>query len=307
MAGGASGLVAIARELGGDDRVVSVVQYLRVALVTATIPLVVTLVFHADRSHPSAPGRGSEKPIRRPGISACVMLAVIVAVGAVGGRWVKLPGAGLLGPLALTVALQLTGLSFGLAVPVLLVQAAYMVIGWQAGIAFTRESLRAIGRILPLALTLIVVLGVATAGLGVVLADVTGMTQLEGYLATSPGGVYAVLATAVETGSNVTFIVAAQVLRVLLMLFVGATDGQGDGADEQATRPGGRGPPAGGVGAPLVFIIPQTNEPPFPPHNRSILQLPYNLSLPAALSDGSDPTGARQVRDARRAAVRPSA
>lgn len=51
------------------------------------------------------------------------------------------------------------------------------------------------------------------------LANVTGMTQLEGYLATSPGGVYAVLATAVETGSNVTFIIAAQVLRVLLMLF----------------------------------------------------------------------------------------
>ena len=30
---------------------------------------------------------------------------------------------------------------------------------------------------------------------------------------------YAVLATAVETGSNVTFIVAVQVVRILLMLF----------------------------------------------------------------------------------------
>lgn len=216
VAGGASGLVAIARELGGDDRVVSVVQYLRVALVTATIPLVVTLVFHADRSHPAAnPGESASAPW----YLSLAMLAVIVAVGIVGGRWARLPGAGLLGPLALTVTLQLTGVSFGLAVPVLLVQAAYMVIGWQAGIAFTRDSLRAIGRILPLALTLIVVLGAATAGLGVVLANVTGMTQLEGYLATSPGGVYAVLATAVETGSNVTFIIAAQVLRVLLMLF----------------------------------------------------------------------------------------
>lgn len=220
VAGGASGLVAIARELGGDDRVVSVVQYLRVALVTATIPLVVTLVFHADRSHPAANPAGSPgQTDSAPWYLSLLMLAAIVAVGIVGGRWAKLPGAGLLGPLALTVALQLTGLSFGLTVPVLLVQAAYMVIGWQAGIAFTRESLRAIGRILPLALTLIVVLGAATAGLGVVLANVTGMTQLEGYLATSPGGVYAVLATAVETGSNVTFIIAAQVLRVLLMLF----------------------------------------------------------------------------------------
>ncbi|MGV9799119.1 AbrB family transcriptional regulator [Mycobacterium sp. NPDC003449] len=216
VAGGASGLVAIARELGGDDRVVSVIQYLRVALVTGTIPLVVTLVFHADRSHPAAAPVRTESA---PWYLSLVMLAVLVAVGAVGGKLIRLPGAGLLGPLALTVVLQLTGLSFGLTVPDLLVQAGYMVIGWQAGVAFTRESMRAIARILPLALVLIVVLGVATAGLGVLLADVTGMTQLEGYLATSPGGVYAVLATAVETGSNVTFIIAAQVVRVLLMLF----------------------------------------------------------------------------------------
>ena len=216
VAGGASGLVAIARELGGDDRVVSVVQYLRVALVTATIPLVVTVVFHADRSHPAV---DLPQTAAAPWYLSLAMLAGLVIVGAVGGRLLHMPGAGLLGPLALTVVLQLTGLSFGLTVPDVLVQAGYMVIGWQAGVAFTRESLRAIGRILPLALLLIVVLGVATALLGVVLANVTGVTQLEGYLATSPGGVYAVLATAVETGSNVTFVIAAQVLRVLLMLF----------------------------------------------------------------------------------------
>ena len=51
------------------------------------------------------------------------------------------------------------------------------------------------------------------------MAHFTGLTPLEGYLATSPGCVYAVLATAVETGSNVTFIIAAQVVRILLMLF----------------------------------------------------------------------------------------
>lgn len=217
VAGGASGLVAIARELGGDDRVVSVVQYLRVALVTGTIPLVVTLIFRPDRSDPGV------IPVQADPARWYVslgLLLVLVWVGAVGGRLIRLPGAGLLGPLALTMVLQLTGFSFGLTVPTVLVQAAYMVIGWQAGVSFTRESLRAIGRMLPLALTLIVVLGVATAGLGVVLAKVTGVSQLDGYLATSPGGVYAVLATAVETGSNVTFIVAAQVLRVLLMLFV---------------------------------------------------------------------------------------
>ena len=82
-----------------------------------------------------------------------------------------------------------------------------------------RESLHAIERLLPAALGLIVLLNLATAGLGVGLAKLTGVSMLDGYLATSPGGIYAVLATAVETGSDITFIIAAQVLRVLLMLF----------------------------------------------------------------------------------------
>jgi membrane AbrB-like protein len=216
VAGGASGLVAIARELGGDDRVVSVVQYLRVALVTASMPVVVTLVYHADKSHPSATVNHSDTA---PWYLSIGMLIALVVVGATAGKLVRLPGAGLLGPLALTVLLQITGLSFGLSVPMVLVQIGYALIGWQAGLAFTRDSLRAVGRMLPTAIGLIVMLSVATAGLGVALAHVAGLTPLEGYLATSPGGVYAVLATAVETGSNVTFIIAAQVVRILLMLF----------------------------------------------------------------------------------------
>ncbi len=216
VAGGASGLVAIARELGGDDRVVAVVQYLRVALVTASMPVVVTVIYHADRSR-AAP-EAMENSTAPWYLSLAVMVALVV-VGALGGRLIRLPGAGLLGPLALTVALEVSGLSFGLSVPVLLVQAGYMLIGWQAGLAFTRESLKSVGRLLPAALGLIVFIGVATAGLGIVLARVAGLTPLEGYLATSPGGVYAVLATAVETGSNVTFVIAAQVVRILLMLF----------------------------------------------------------------------------------------
>jgi len=216
VAGGASGLVAIARELGGDDRVVAVIQYLRVALITASMPVVIALVFDATRSGGPAPAIETGS---LPWYFSVPLLAAIVAVGATVGRLARLPGAGLLGPMALTVALKLTGLSFGLAVPDVLVQVGYMLIGWQAGVAFTREAMRAIERILPAALLLIVALNLGAAGLGVALSKLTGISLLDGYLATSPGGIYAVLATAVETGANVTFVIAAQVIRVLLMLF----------------------------------------------------------------------------------------
>ncbi|MDY6999767.1 MAG: AbrB family transcriptional regulator [Actinomycetota bacterium] len=217
VAGGASGLVAIARELGGDVRVVAVLQYLRVGLITASMPVLVTLVYRADRAPHAVTDPGADAAA--PWYLSLGMLVALVLVGATLGRLIRLPGAGLLGPLALTVALEVSGLSFGLSVPELLVQAGYLLIGWQAGLAFTRESLRAVGRLLPAAVALIVVLGATTAGLGLLLSHVAGLTLLEGYLATSPGGVYAVLATAVETGSNVTFIIAAQVVRILMMLF----------------------------------------------------------------------------------------
>jgi uncharacterized protein len=177
---------------------------------------VVTLVYHAQETgHFAPPAQTSSAPW----YLSMAMIVAIVLVGATGGKLIRLPGAGLLGPMTITIALQLTGLSFGLSVPFVLVQLGYAVIGWQAGVAFTKTSFKAIGRALPAALGLIVLLNVACAGLGVLLAHMTEISPLEGYLATSPGGVYAVLATAVETGSNVTFIIAAQVVRVLLMLF----------------------------------------------------------------------------------------
>ncbi len=46
VAGGASGIVAIARDLGADDRVVAIVQYLRVLIILLGMPLVVHAVFH---------------------------------------------------------------------------------------------------------------------------------------------------------------------------------------------------------------------------------------------------------------------
>ena len=58
----------------------------------------------------------------------------------------------------------------------------------------------------------------ACAGLGAVLSAATGVSALDGYLATTPGGLYAVLATASDSGADVTFVLAVQVLRLFVML-----------------------------------------------------------------------------------------
>jgi membrane AbrB-like protein len=214
VAGGSSGVVSIARELGGDDHVVAAVQYLRVALITAAMPFVVAVVYGGT----AAGGASTDAAGALPLIFSLPLIAVIVVIGAVGGRAVRLPCAGLIGPMAITIAAEFSGLLAGLCVPAVLTQAAALLIVWQTALRLDRESIRAIRAILPSALALIMVLNLAVALLGVVLANVTGLSQLDGYLATSPGGIYAVLGTTIGSDSNVAFVMTSQVIRVVLML-----------------------------------------------------------------------------------------
>ncbi|MGB3773406.1 MAG: AbrB family transcriptional regulator [Rhodococcus sp. (in: high G+C Gram-positive bacteria)] len=215
VAGGASGMVAIARDLGGDDRVVAVVQYVRVLLVTASLPFVATVVFSADTGQ-----GGSVRMESAPLWADAVFLTACLAVGIPVARLIKLPAPALLGPLIVSGAADLLGWAGDAGVPFLLLQVTYIVIGWQAGLRFTVESLRSIGRVLPWAVLLIVAIAVGCALLGLILVGTTSATPYEAYLATTPGGIYAVLALAAASGVNVTFVVAAQVLRVFMMLLV---------------------------------------------------------------------------------------
>jgi membrane AbrB-like protein len=214
VAGGSSGVVSVARELGADERVVATVQYLRVALITAAMPLVVTLVFDGAAADASRVDNAGLLPL----FFSLPLIAMIVVIGAGAGRAMRLPCAGLLGPMAITMALEFSGLLTGVDVPVSLVQGAALLFVWQTVLDFDRESLRAIRRILPTALGLIAVLNVVVAGFGVVLSNVTGLSPLDGYLATSPGGIYAVLGYSIGSDSDVAFVMAAQVSRVVLML-----------------------------------------------------------------------------------------
>jgi len=213
IAGGASGIIVMARELGADERMVAVLQYLRVLLIVVLMPVIATGIYGASSSSGSgASGGGPAWPVSLLFTVGCGVLGLLA------GRLVRLPVPALLGPMLLAAAVDLSGLGGGAQVPGLIGVAAFLVIGLQVGLSFTRDSLATIGRALPLALGVIVGLIVASAGLGAVLAATTGASPLDGYLATTPGGLYAVLATATDSGADATFVLAVQVLRLFVML-----------------------------------------------------------------------------------------
>lgn len=212
IAGGASGIVAIARDLGADDRVVTIVQYLRVLLVLLAMPLVTAVLFHA------AGGAGSLTPGPTRWLPDLIFVVVAVTVGLLLQRLVPAPATALLGPMLVAVVVSASGVLGSVSVPGVLAGVGYALIGVRVGLRFTRASLRSIARLLPLATLLIVAVIAACALLGTVLARVTGVDQLTAYLATTPGGLFAVLATAADSGSDVTFVLAVQVIRVFAML-----------------------------------------------------------------------------------------
>ncbi|SDN51655.1 AbrB family transcriptional regulator [Geodermatophilus sp. DSM 45219] len=214
VAGGASGITAMSRELGADDRMVAVLQYLRVLLIVVLMPVTATAVFGAD---PGAGGTTVDDA--GPGWPAGLLFAAVcLLTGAPLARLLRIPVPALLGPMLVAAGLDLGGLSGGASVPAPLAVGAFLVIGLMVGLAFDRDSLRTIGRALPLALVAILGLVAACAGLGAVLVATTGAGALDAYLATTPGGLYAVLATAQDSGADATFVLAVQVLRLFVML-----------------------------------------------------------------------------------------
>jgi membrane AbrB-like protein len=217
IAGGASGIVGMAGELGADDRLVAFMQYLRVLVVVLLTPIGIAVLFGGEQG-------GGGVPPPSSGLLGAPWEWAATAALALAGAWaagrLRVTAGVLLGPMIVTGALVLSGPLEGFAVPDLLGQAAFALIGLQVGLRFTPETVRLLGRLTGPVLLAIAGLLVTCFGLAVALALTTSATLLDSYLATTPGGLYAVLAVAYGSGADTTFIVAVQSLRVVAMVLL---------------------------------------------------------------------------------------
>jgi membrane AbrB-like protein len=105
-------------------------------------------------------------------------------------------------------------------VPAIIREPAFAAIGLQVGLRFTRGLLRQAGRLLVPSLLCIAGLLVACFGLALILHATSDASLLDAYLATTPGGLYAVLAAAFGTGADTTFVIAVQTLRLFVMILL---------------------------------------------------------------------------------------
>jgi membrane AbrB-like protein len=211
VAGGASGIVGISDELGADDRLVAFMQYLRVLLIVLLTPLLVAVLF---------PAAGSGAPATHEAVLGDAQgWLLTLSIAAVGSR-LRLPGGALLAPMVIAAVVTLAIQGGDFAVPALVRETAFALIGLQVGLKFTLDTIRELGRLLVPVLVAVLVVLAACALLAVALDVTTSVSSRDAYLATTPGGLYAVLAVALGAGANAAFILAAQGLRLLVMLLL---------------------------------------------------------------------------------------
>jgi hypothetical protein len=96
----------------------------------------------------------------------------------------------------------------------------FTMIGLDVGLRFSRRTVWSLRRILPGALACILAISTACGALAWTLSAFTRIPFADAYLATTPGGINAVLATASSSHANLSLISSVQSLRLFEMAFL---------------------------------------------------------------------------------------
>ena len=216
IAGGASGIVTMADDLGGDDRLVAFMQYLRVLVVVLLTPLLIAAL-RRRRTRAAAPGRRGRARRRASDWLLTARhrrrRARWSPAGARAGRHAARADArrGRADARRRRVRRPARAARAGVR--------ADRPAGRPALHARHRPAARRACSSRCSARSSALLVG--CAGLAVVLhADAPTSRFRDAYLATTPGGLYAVLAVAFGAGANTTFILAVQILRLLVAVLL---------------------------------------------------------------------------------------
>ncbi|UKA64394.1 AbrB family transcriptional regulator [Arthrobacter sp. FW306-04-A] len=212
IAGGASGVSAVAKEMDADEGIVLSIQYLRVVVVVLSVPFVSVLLGAGSPGQVAAASMGDW--------SGLGFTALAVSTGLIMARYLRFSASSLILPMAVAVVLSLTQVMPSSTVPPSVLNFAYGLIGLAVGLSLTRSSLRRLATLMPLALIQLVIGVVGCAFAGIVFARSVGISDLDGYLATSPGGIPVVVAVAMGSGADVGLVLTMQILRLVAALMM---------------------------------------------------------------------------------------
>lgn len=211
--GGLIESVQMGEEAGADVRLLIVVQTLRLILTIIAVPLIfLGLTGHAVGSAAGASMVGALAPL---GLREVVLMILAGLIGARLGKWARLPGYIITGPILCSAVLHVSGLMQAIP-PGWLISVTQVILGAGLGVRFVgmdRALLARCGRLALLNAALALALAFAFAGLVYLLAD---QPVSAAFLAFAPGGLAEMSLIALSLDMSVIYVTAHHVVRIVV-------------------------------------------------------------------------------------------
>ena len=213
--GGLIEAITFGEAAGGDVRVMTVLQFLRIIAVVTILPIIMT-IWHGS---PVGSAAGLQLAGDPAGAADLVLIAGLTLVGLAGGHVLRLPAGQLTGPLVVAALLGGFGL-VSLDLPGWLIAVAQVVLGVSLGLRFAGVSrallLKAMGLSL-LSVTAMLSLG----GLGALLAhQATGASLEVLMISYAPGGVTEMGLIALSLSVNPALVTLHHLFRITVTVLL---------------------------------------------------------------------------------------
>jgi hypothetical protein len=213
MPGGLSEMFLIGSAMGGDGRIISLIHASRILLVVLTLPFAFQLLLGYQPATRPAAGL----PIAEVPVEDLLLLAGCGLVGFFAARLLRIPAAGIVGPMVLSAGVHLAGLTKA-APPLELIAAAQLVVGSAIGCRFAGSSLRFIRRTILIAAGATAILLAVTLAFAVALNAVTGLPTAALVLAFAPGGLAEMSLIALALALETAFVATHHIVRIFLIV-----------------------------------------------------------------------------------------
>jgi uncharacterized protein len=214
MPGGLIDMITLGQQSGADIRSIALVHSSRILFVVFTLPFVLEAMSGVRLGVPSVavpPHAGAAAYLL-----GYMWLIAVAALGTAVGHLLRLRAPLLLGPMLLSAAIHVSGLSSFSAPPGVL-NIAQWVLGTSIGCRFAGIPASEVLRILAYSTGSTVILFAITAGVAFAVSHVAQFGTVPLILAYAPGGLTEMSLMAISLQMEVAFVAANHVLRVVLV------------------------------------------------------------------------------------------
>nr|WP_301538902.1 AbrB family transcriptional regulator [Pseudogemmobacter hezensis] len=212
MPGGLSEMIELAEAKGARPEPVILAHSLRIVVTIALIALWFRVILGHDVG-----GQGASALGDFPAWHEAGLLLVAAVLGSLIGHRLRWPAPSFLGPMALSAALHLSGISEA-APPAILVNAAQVLLGTVLGCRFRGVPVVALRRAGLLSLGSTVLVLAVALGFSLLMEALTGTSPAQAMLALAPGGLTEMGLIALAIHADVAFVALHHVVRIIIVI-----------------------------------------------------------------------------------------